>query len=128
MTYCRFLVQVLQQYQRKGISLLGTVRSIRIQRHFERETFNQLIKPLGKKKFQRSIRTFEADFSETGSIQVYFFADKVSRKPVIFASNDHHLLPSHPEERRLSRNLGDKERPIVVDYYNQGSGINPKIP
>ena len=115
---------ILIDYQKRGIALLGTVRSNRLKRHFEGQNFEQLIKIPKKSNFQRSIRTYQAETGPNKSIHVYFYQDKPSKRPVILTSNDPENIRKCEQNDSLpvSRNLEPKERPVPVKRYNRFMG------
>ena len=49
-------------------------------------------------------------------------SDKQGKKPVVIATNDPYLLPRDPENRNISRNLEENERPIPIHFYNKFMG------
>ena len=65
-------MDVLLDYQKKNIALLGTVRSMRFQRFFEKPIFNALLKIVGKKQFKRNTRAYE---DSNKQIRLYFYSD-----------------------------------------------------
>ena len=116
---------VFLDFQQKSTALLGTVRSNRVQKHFEKSEFQKLTKIASKKDFQRNNRVYEAETPGKKKLQIQFFTDKVSKKPVIIGTNDPLKIQSFPENSQnlnFSRNLTAKERPPLISVYNKYMG------
>ena len=117
-------MDVLLDFQKKNIALLGTMRSNRVKRHFPGQIFDKLTKIPKKSTFERNIRTYKTTTFPNKSLNVYFYTDKPSKKPVILATNDPENIRRCPENdsKPISRTLEAKEIPVPVMRYNKYMG------
>ena len=117
-------MDVLLDFQKKNIALLGTMRSNRVKRHFSGQIFDKLTKIPKKSTFERNIRTYKTTTFPNKSLNVYFYTDKPSKKPVILTTNDPESIRRCPENdsKPVSRTLEAKEIPVPVKRYNKYMG------
>ena len=120
------LKQVLKM-QKENTAVITTMRSNRIKSRFPKSTFLELTKKSGKKNFKRRVRVYNAKIGKKSNkhLQIHFYSDKVSKKPVIFCTNDPFLIQSSsndPGNINASKYLTAKQKPAIVQIYNKHMG------